>query len=971
MNQVLEIISREIKNQNSRFVFPSETASLAWARKINAFTGERSVAVNRFLAWDRFKETAIRAGTREEAPVSEVIRKLFTHRLIEKNARLMEAAARDLNTASTPKTGDFPFCSLIPREFAEQGNIFVQEIAGILPSLALLKSRQEQIPNFVPDEEDRDFALLEKEYSHFLKEYGLFEPSWEKPPLGDKTSVYYIFFPEAIEDFSEYAKLLEGEPTIHLVHIANPGPRPSLVFYDSQRAEIRGVVLELRRLHEDEGIPYNDMALSVVGLKETEPYLLRELSLYHIPFRRRTGKALGEYGAGKLFSLINTCVANNFSFAALKALLLNEHLPWENPERNDELIEFGIKNNCVSGFVDRGRPVDIWLEAFRRSPREEQLKGYYEELKNHLTSLAASRSFRDIRNRYFAFRGRVWEKSPGPERIREVYPEAAHPASVFPGFLSRDNCTDEGDAVLARCIEELSALIRLEEEYPGLVPSSPFSFYLDILQEKQYVPQGPDGGVNIFPYRVAAAAPFSCHLVLNVTQSAATVLYEPLKFLRQDKRDNLGVPDVDASPVFFRLYQLDPIGTFQPITRFSASERTFSGWAIPHSYFSGSLETAPPPGEDPFLQEQEWWAGNGYVPDAARPSLQFPQRLFPLQKKGFDQWRTTLCGRETIGFDILHGPFPVGETYTRMLRERIHAIQKKHAPEDCLKVSATDLNNFFYCPIYWLYEKILAVEGFSPEAKLLDDASLGLLYHEILKNLFARIREEDRVFTAAHLEKYREWIRRYTDEAALGYPAFQGPLAVPLLVSQSAAIAKRLGRLLEIEAKYFSGYAVAELECSLEMLTGYAFLNGRLDRVSLSPDGEPIIIDYKTGDPPSKKESTHAEDAPLRDFQMPMYTSLYEEKTGRAVGGAFFMSINQREVTAVIGSPGGKRGHTREAYQETLDAFYRYTEKFSASVNALNFSPERTEFQKCLDCDYKAVCRTTFSLNPREKKHGR
>jgi hypothetical protein len=963
VNQILEIISREIKNQNSRFVFPSETASSAWARKICLFTGERSIALNRFLAWDKFKETAVRIGTEDQKPISDVIRKLFIQGLVKKNAE----AARKYRAASAEKSDVFPFCSLIPLKFAEEGTIFAGMIAAFLPSLALLKTRQEQIPGFVPDEEDRDFILLEKEYSQFLKQYGFFEPSWEKPPLGDRSSTYYIFFPEAMEDFSEYEKLLQGEPTIHLIRLPDSGPSPFLCFYESQRTEIRHAVLELRRLHEEEGIPYEDMAVSVAGLQEAEPYLLRELSLYNIPFRRRSGKPLADYGAGKLFSLINNCVVQNFSFAALKALLLNEHLPWGDPERNHELINFGIKNNCVSGFFDQGRQVDTWLEAFRRSPREERLRDYYERLKNHLTSLTAARTFTDIRNRYFAFRGRLWEKSPGPERLTDAYPEAAHAASVFPGFLSRDNCTDEEDAVLARCIEELSALIRLEEEYPGLIPSAPFGFYLDILREKQYVPLRHDSGVNIFPYRVAAAAPFSCHLVLNAAQNAATVLYEPLKLLRQDKRDKLGLSNTDASPVFFRLYQMDPMGAFTPVSRFSASERTFSGWNIPHSYFSGNLGPPPPSGEDPFMQEQAWWPGKGYAPTG---SGKFPPRLFPIQKTGFEKWRHTL--HEGAGnFTILREPFPTGSAWARILEDRIRAVKKRPESGENIRVSATDLKDFFYCPVYWLYGRIFGVEGFSPEAKLLDDPSLGLLYHEILKKFFTQVREQDRVFNAGCLEKYRDWIRRLTGEAARQYPAFQGPLAVPLLVSQSAAIAKRLEGLLEIEAKYFSGYTVAELEYPLEFLAGKTLFNGRLDRISLSPAGEPVIIDYKTNTVPSKKDSTHTEDSPLEDFQMPMYVTLYEEKTGRTVGGAFFMSIHQRDLTAVIGSPGKKKGHLREAYQETLDAFKGYVEEFSASVGFLNFSPGEPDFQKCLGCVYKRICRTTFSLNPRENRHGR
>ena len=83
------------------------------------------------------------------------------------------------------------------------------------------------------------------------------------------------------------------------------------------------------------------------------------------------------------------------------------------------------------------------------------------------------------------------------------------------------------------------------------------------------------------------------------------------------------------------------------------------------------------------------------------------------------------------------------------------------------------------------------------------------------------------------------------------------------------------------------------------------------------------------------------------------------------------MSIKQREVTAVVGSTGRKRGHTREAYQETLDAFKNRVNEFAASVNSLDFSPEKVDFQRCLGCTYKTVCRTTFLLNLREKRHGR
>ncbi|MDR2184485.1 MAG: PD-(D/E)XK nuclease family protein, partial [Treponema sp.] len=543
-----------------------------------------------------------------------------------------------------------------------------------------------------------------------------------------------------------------------------------------------------------------------------------------------------------------------------------------------------------------------------------------------------------------------------------------------------DVCTPGADAVLARCIEELSALIQLEAEYPDLIPPSPFSFYLSVLQEKQYVPQQQKPGLNIFPYRVAAAAPFTCHFVLNATQGAATVLYRPLSFLRQDKRKALNIGDTDASAVFFYLYHLAEGGDFQPHIRISASDETFTGWAIPHSFFAAAAsgdsagENPGPIPPDPFLMERDWWNGDA-----------FPDRLFSVQREGFERWRESFPAPGT-GFDLLKKPFPRTGYLYRRLDEEIARVQRSSgdpasaagnsdtAPRDRrdsrLKVSATDLTEFFACPAFWLYRKIFGLEVFSLEARLLDDASLGNLYHEILRNLFARIRDTDRVFDPGRLEEYYSWLRICAGEAARRYPAFQGPLAVPLLVSQSAAITKKLREVLKIEAAYFPGYAVAELEAVIESAQGGILFKGKLDRVSLSPEGEPCIIDYKTGAAPSAKASTEREDSPLENFQIPMYIKLYEDKHAAAVGGAFFVSINKHDITAVVGSPRGKRGIDRDAYQPTIEALEAYIGRFVEAVTDTDFSSPEIRYNNCLACDFRTICRTTYGLNAGEGQTG-
>ncbi|MDR3276861.1 MAG: hypothetical protein LBT11_06610 [Treponema sp.] len=638
---ILETIRREIADSNVRFVFPSEIAAGLWAQKTCVLGLARSVAVNRFLAWDRFKEEAVRAESQEKEPVSKAVRKLFAENLLERNVK------------------EGLFQALVLPEFADQGSVFAPQIAAMLPALRALGERRTLAgPGYQSDDEDQDFALLEREYGAFLDRHRLFEPAWERPPLKDREHRYYIFFPEAIDDFAEYeATLIAEAETIHIMKVDTAGSPPPFRRFGSSSEEIRVAALELRRLHDEEGIPFTDMAISVPGLEDLEPYLLRELTLYDIPVRRRSGRPLAEQGAGRLFSLIQTCVQQNFSFAALKSLILNDRIPWRYPELNRRLIDFGIGHNCVSAYREGGELKDIWREAFRGAgPETATLHRYYEGLSRALRRMSGAGDFEAIRRGYFAFRGPSWEKAGDHSTAGTTAP--GYPGE-FRSFLSRDRLSDEGDAVLARCVEELSALIRLKEDFPDLAVRSPFGFYLSTLKEIQYVPAGQKPGLNLFPYRTAAAAPFSCHFVLNASQSAATVLYEPLSFLGQDKRRALGLADTDASGAFFRLYgSIDRDGRTGP-AEISAADETYSGWTIPHSFFAGQGDTKTVDGGtlDPFALERNWWA---YRQDGAGrdTAAAFPMRIYPVQRTGFDNWYFPLAEKRAGEYNLFAGAFP-------------------------------------------------------------------------------------------------------------------------------------------------------------------------------------------------------------------------------------------------------------------------------------------------------------------------
>ena len=938
MNIVIEVLKKHIADHCFRFVFPSQTAAGLWAAKTCTLGIARSVAANRFLAWDRFKEEV--TGETKKEPASALMRKLFAEALVRKNAYAAAIAETpDIESANSLK--GFPLKSLIPREFARQGSIFAPFIARLLPSLARWEKLMRSTADFRGDAEDEDYALVKKEYGAFLERHSLVEPSWEEIKIPEARARYVIFFPELIEDFIEYGHLLKAPQFICIsAPNINAGGSLGLVFFQSAREEIRAVVMEIQRLHEEEGLAYGETAVSVPELEEMEPCLVKEFSLRHIPFTRRAGNNLGETGAGRLFPLLNECAASRFSFGSLKALILSDHIPWKEREKNKALVSFGIKYNCVSGYTQNGKSVDIWEEAFREAYNDGdgELRPYYRGLKNRILSLAGSKNFKEIRKYYFAFRNLL---------------------------LDMENISEEDNAVLGRCVEELNTLIELEEKFgdPDLVPASPFAFFLSCLGEKEYVKANQKPGVNIFRWRVAAASPFTRHFVLNASQSAATVLYQPMKFLRQDKRRRLGLEDRDATASFFVLCGAGEDKDFKCVI--SASAQTFSGWAIPHSFFARNKPVAaPPPPGDPYKEERRFWKR---VNDGSGKELgedeRFP-KIYPMQKNSFGLWKEALVQKEN-NFSFFCSPVsgrgPAGELLENAIL----------GDEGCLTVTATrDLNVYYSCPLLWLYARIFGAGEFSLEAALLDDTSLGLLYHKILEVVFAKIRDEDGAFDSRRLDAYKRWALEATKTVIKEHPAFKGPLALPLVSPQAAGMAKKIANLLDLEAEHFNGYSILGLEVPVSVKTGDFFIKGVIDRISVSPEGEPVIVDYKTGYLPEQTAMEDLEETGLSEFQMPLYIRLCEEKLvlkgnkASGVHGAFFYSISGRKIKTAMGKNTGGRTWTpaREEYEPFLKAAEKQIEEFGKKVKALDFVPREIRFRDCLACAYKTVCRSVYSV---------
>jgi hypothetical protein len=109
MDTIIQILEEHFRgNDRARFVFPSQTAAFFWARKVLALFDVKTLAMERFLAWDRFKERCIRAEIPGLRPANAVHRGIFAVNLAERNMK------REL------------FSTLIPKKYAADSVIFAR-----------------------------------------------------------------------------------------------------------------------------------------------------------------------------------------------------------------------------------------------------------------------------------------------------------------------------------------------------------------------------------------------------------------------------------------------------------------------------------------------------------------------------------------------------------------------------------------------------------------------------------------------------------------------------------------------------------------------------------------------------------------------------------------------------------------------------------------------------------------------------
>jgi hypothetical protein len=1002
LNSVEALLLENLSDPEALFVFPTDVAASGWADHLLRIRGGGAIAMEKFIAWDTFKQNSVRSRVQDKKSVPSVMRKIFASCLIRENLELCGAGKPPL------------FTSLIVKEYAQQAAGFANWLAGILPQLGLWLREAAGLstaelgkgkPAESLDGTGRDLYTLALRYKEFLDARGLFEPAWETPPFDDTGKKCFIFFPEALADYGEYRDLLEKAERVIPVRLSETGAadRPCKVFfYTNSRSEISEAALYIRALHEEEKIPWDAVAVSIPDAENYEAYVLREFAVRNIPFVRRTGKPLASYPAGQFFRALAGCVSRNFAFDALVALLSNRHLPWKDSEDIQKLIDFGIKNNCIASWLeeeDGGQlEVNVWEEAFRNpfGGYEDSTRRFYRDLKNKAGALRGANSFAELRRQYFNFRER---------------------------FFDMDVCLPETDLILSRCVSEVMSLAEIEKAFPDLKAPDPFMFFTEYLQEISYLAQQPSLGVAILPYRTAAPAPFTCHIILGASQNNLSTVFSRLGFLPRVKRKQLGIADEDVSETYINLHRLN---SAMPAVFFCA-EQDFSGYAIPHSRLKAPAEPRLRYAKDDpaeagavlrVLESSVFAADLFRAESGFFRALQcggdektaFPSRLHEIQAAGFEAWQ----GRRKIppapqdeniqpGGGTLPGRFRADPSLLRLIRERFCGDP---AFPGKFSVSATSLGAYYTCALKWLFERVLCLENIQIEAGLRPENMAGTIYHAVLNRFFTELKnnktplpvpapsagpagEGSSPESGTLPPAYRALLESSTREVFESFPrlppekgAVMSALAARLTRAEEKSVLRQLEKCLAGLFPYLAGFRVAGSETRYRAERDAYYLNGTVDltledaQENSDSGGTSLIVDFKLKNMPDRAGCTGETEKGLTNFQLPMYLSLAEENGAKEIQGAFFFSIVDAKPRVIFGaiknqmtkrtSPGRKKDiilRSGDLFTDIMTEFKTKAGQYADEISAGNFSTFNSGYNICAACAYHRVCRTTYKID--------
>lgn len=963
-NDIPQILAQNLPDQNTIFVFSTDTVMNSWIDWIvlnPQISGTDAVPFERFTAWDNFKREYLSISQDGLTAVPTLLRKLFVADLIHKNSL-------------KPKEERFQVIINPDDEFAKNADTFSSWISDNLTSLHFWKSRYEKNKSEYGemDSEDKDYDFIYNEYSNFLKSNNLFEPSWiENTDIIQGDKKFIIFYPEMLQDFQDFTETFEKSDNITLCKLPHNLPSPKAYLYPDSRTELRQTMLQIINLVKENKADWSEIALSIPDIETYRPYIEREFDLYGIPYVIKSGIKLTQNTAGRIFREIYNCYNENFTFDSVRSLLLDECVPWKEEyiQLKEDLIREGNRMRCICSPYEK----DIWLSTFTSkinrlektdNPTKNVELNYFNNLKDFYLKLKTDiKQFFTEENKTFANILKAWMQFKS-------------------NFLQDDkNFSEEANNILSRCITELEEIIKIENDFSDckLFINSPFDFYLQLLDEKTYTPQTKKTGVQIFKYKLSAAAHFKYQFVIDGSQKNLEVVNKRLTFFNATKRSKLHLLEDDknlnATEVFMKLYARSiPNGADDNFVHFSAATETFSGFAIPHSLLEYKKDNLPNLDSDDYIKNEM-----NFIRNSGNNQI---TAITENQKQMFYNWKNHSLSNDNS--------YSTNDNLNKIIDSRIGDNGK-------IDISArSDLEKFFPCPRKWVLQTLLHLKEDSLDTDLMKGYDMGNLNHKILELILSEYMnkklpffdKEKEIFINSDdgsdcTQDFINLIEKSVEKGIVSIPDIRDSLLViQTLQSQTNAITTTIINFLKLflinfEQNGFGMCKVLGMEVDNKLEMENFNYKGRIDCILETPSFDLVIIDFKNSKSsiPDMKSLFVNEDGLLGDFQMSVYYKLVSNNGKKEIFSLDYYSITDASKTSVVDphkSTKSKALTSFEDYNPTLKVTDEYANEFSKIIKEKVFIPQQSynpkdrlnvkNYEHCSQCNFNSICRTTYTV---------
>ncbi len=373
MSRTKSIIMENFDKQDRYFIFPSEITASFWRIQSLDGTGKAAVRFDRFLSWDTFKERYF-SLKEERTPVNRITRTLFTTAFLEKNRQSRGSL----------------LSFLVPPEYSENSAAFKGLLLTLLPRISILMQKIQENAIPFPGALMQDLVRIHGEYTGFLKEHDLFEPGWLKADISGLEGMFYLFYPEVIEDYQDFFSELSASERIIPVPLLRK-PMERLLRFPTAAAEIKWLMKQIKDLL-DSGTPVDRIRITLADMEGWRERLGTMAQIRDIPLSFKEGRPVSEFPGARIFRMLSDCIKGGFGSAAMKQLFLHGAVPWKEREKVYALVQFGVEHHCFRNYYKEGKEIDLWDTALRTTQRDDLLQ-FYRSFKQSVLALSRSKTF--------------------------------------------------------------------------------------------------------------------------------------------------------------------------------------------------------------------------------------------------------------------------------------------------------------------------------------------------------------------------------------------------------------------------------------------------------------------------------------------------------------------------------------------------------------------------------------------------